>query len=492
MVRLRSSASSRVGQRRHVAPADPQLPGGRPVEAAEQVHQRRLAGAGRADDGDVLALVDAQAHPAQRLDRDPVELVAAPDVDGLDGRRRRRVTAPAVRRAPGRRRGRRAAPPASSPSSTSHPALALRTEPDQPFARDAVHHDPHRVAAAVAEHRRRRDGDDVARRAHPQVDDGAHARPRCRRGTAARRGPAAQREPHDVADAAAGGRGRRRVDGRHRRRRTTRRAPRRARPRPGRRARRAARRSRRPAAVRDSVDVSVTVTRAAGRAVTGRPRRHGATTEVAAAGAAEQRRRPGPAGSPAAARRRSSAPPPAASPAAGTARPCRRSARAPSATRRCGARRRRRPGSAPAAPRTAPHGVGEAAEPGRELRGRLVGAGAGGLVLRLRHPQRRERLGAGRRGRGCARAVRRARSKAAPRVGVGLSRHQPASGRPSPAVAAAACRSARSAWRSGPPGRGRLDPQQHLARGAPAGRRGPAAARRCRRTRRSASRRRGR
>ncbi len=43
---------------------------GRDVEAAQDVHQRRLARARWSDDGDVLAFVDGQAHPAQRGDRD--------------------------------------------------------------------------------------------------------------------------------------------------------------------------------------------------------------------------------------------------------------------------------------------------------------------------------------------------------------------------------------------------------------------------------------
>ena len=37
------------------------------IEAADQVHQRRFAGAGRAHDGDVLVVLDAQGDAAQGL-----------------------------------------------------------------------------------------------------------------------------------------------------------------------------------------------------------------------------------------------------------------------------------------------------------------------------------------------------------------------------------------------------------------------------------------
>ena len=49
----------------------------RNVETAEDVHQRRLARARGPDDGDVLALGDGEADPAQRGNRDgsgPVDL----------------------------------------------------------------------------------------------------------------------------------------------------------------------------------------------------------------------------------------------------------------------------------------------------------------------------------------------------------------------------------------------------------------------------------
>src|SRR5262249_62271027 len=48
---------------------EPQPPAVGPVEAAEEVQQRRLARPRAADDGDVLAGGQAQVDPAQHLDR---------------------------------------------------------------------------------------------------------------------------------------------------------------------------------------------------------------------------------------------------------------------------------------------------------------------------------------------------------------------------------------------------------------------------------------
>jgi hypothetical protein len=44
------------------------MPVGRRVEAADEIHQRRLAGAGRADDRHHLALFDLEVDAFQRLD----------------------------------------------------------------------------------------------------------------------------------------------------------------------------------------------------------------------------------------------------------------------------------------------------------------------------------------------------------------------------------------------------------------------------------------
>ena len=48
--------------------------GGRAVEAADDVHQRRLAGAGRSHDGHELAGVDAQVDAVERAHFDLAEV----------------------------------------------------------------------------------------------------------------------------------------------------------------------------------------------------------------------------------------------------------------------------------------------------------------------------------------------------------------------------------------------------------------------------------
>ena len=50
----------------HVLAVEHVLTGRRPIEAAGDVHERRLAGAGRPGDGDELALLDVERHAAQR------------------------------------------------------------------------------------------------------------------------------------------------------------------------------------------------------------------------------------------------------------------------------------------------------------------------------------------------------------------------------------------------------------------------------------------
>ena len=74
-------------QRRHVGAVEPIGAARRPVETAEDVHERRLARARRAHDGDELAGRDVDGHAAQRLHRDVAELVDLPDVAHLDERR---------------------------------------------------------------------------------------------------------------------------------------------------------------------------------------------------------------------------------------------------------------------------------------------------------------------------------------------------------------------------------------------------------------------
>src|SRR3546814_4461088 len=45
-----------------------ELPGGRDVEAAEDVHRRRFAGSGRAHDGSEIAALDIEVDALQRLE----------------------------------------------------------------------------------------------------------------------------------------------------------------------------------------------------------------------------------------------------------------------------------------------------------------------------------------------------------------------------------------------------------------------------------------
>jgi hypothetical protein len=60
---------------------------GRRVETAEDVHERRLARAGRPDDRDELALGDIDADAAQRADGHLADLVGLDEVADLDERR---------------------------------------------------------------------------------------------------------------------------------------------------------------------------------------------------------------------------------------------------------------------------------------------------------------------------------------------------------------------------------------------------------------------
>src|SRR5690606_25101920 len=79
------------------------------VEAAQDVHERRLARARRAHDGDELVAPDDEVDAAQRvdlLDADPVDLAERADLDaGVgDGRRApRTLRARVVRTLPARR-----------------------------------------------------------------------------------------------------------------------------------------------------------------------------------------------------------------------------------------------------------------------------------------------------------------------------------------------------------------------------------------------------
>src|SRR5258705_2858394 len=73
-------------ERRHVVPVQEVASGGRPIEAAEQVHERRLAGARRAGERDELARRDIQRDAAQRLHLQLAEVVAFRQVTNRDDR----------------------------------------------------------------------------------------------------------------------------------------------------------------------------------------------------------------------------------------------------------------------------------------------------------------------------------------------------------------------------------------------------------------------
>src|SRR4029079_12289564 len=57
---------------------------GRPVEPPEELEQRRLAGPGRAHQGNELALVDAQGDAAQRVDGGRAQTVALGEIVRLE------------------------------------------------------------------------------------------------------------------------------------------------------------------------------------------------------------------------------------------------------------------------------------------------------------------------------------------------------------------------------------------------------------------------
>src|SRR5690606_39558002 len=71
-----------------VLAGEPVAAAARAIEAAEHVHQGRLARARRAHDRDELAALDAKRHAAQRMDREFAGAVGPPDVLELDQGRR--------------------------------------------------------------------------------------------------------------------------------------------------------------------------------------------------------------------------------------------------------------------------------------------------------------------------------------------------------------------------------------------------------------------
>jgi hypothetical protein len=65
-------------------PVDEDLAGGGPVEAGEDVHERRLARAGRAHDGGELAACDVERDAAEGVDGGVALAVAAGDLARRD------------------------------------------------------------------------------------------------------------------------------------------------------------------------------------------------------------------------------------------------------------------------------------------------------------------------------------------------------------------------------------------------------------------------
>ena len=61
----------------------------RTIQAAQRVHQRRLAGTGRADQSDVLAEFNVQCDGAQGMHLDLTKIVNPPHITQLDQGHRR-------------------------------------------------------------------------------------------------------------------------------------------------------------------------------------------------------------------------------------------------------------------------------------------------------------------------------------------------------------------------------------------------------------------
>ena len=73
-----------VREARHVAAVQPIRAGRRAIEAAEDVHQRRLPRSRRSDDRDELAARDVERDATQRMDRDVADLIDLGEVLACD------------------------------------------------------------------------------------------------------------------------------------------------------------------------------------------------------------------------------------------------------------------------------------------------------------------------------------------------------------------------------------------------------------------------
>ena len=153
-----------VGELGRRMPVDPDRPGRRPLERPEDVEERRLARAGRADDRDELALLDRERDAAQRGDVGPVALLEPGCLeDGASFRRpprstpsatplpsistypsandpgldRRERSLPVASRPPRRRRRRRGAPGAPPRAPRARPSRARARARRRPARRPA-------------------------------------------------------------------------------------------------------------------------------------------------------------------------------------------------------------------------------------------------------------------------------------------------------------------------------------------------------------------
>src|SRR5690606_22664216 len=104
VVELEDEADVAIAHRRHllvvqhrdVAPPEEDLPRGRAVERPQDVQERRLSGAARADDRDGLPRIDADVDSVQDLEPGPVaadeDLRYVPRLEGRCGLARARLT----------------------------------------------------------------------------------------------------------------------------------------------------------------------------------------------------------------------------------------------------------------------------------------------------------------------------------------------------------------------------------------------------------------
>ena len=84
ILRLRTRARSSAADRSTSSPSSQYSPDGRPVEAAEDVHQRGLARAGGAHQRDHLAALDRQRDALEHRHVDLAEVVGLVDVFEAD------------------------------------------------------------------------------------------------------------------------------------------------------------------------------------------------------------------------------------------------------------------------------------------------------------------------------------------------------------------------------------------------------------------------